>query len=61
MLDAARLRPILAGEGRHGLVVVGSHVAQTSRQLARLQALAGVATVELDVRRSSIPPAAAAR
>ncbi len=49
VLDAERLRPILAGQGRHGLVAVGSHVAQTSRQLARLQALDGVATVELDV------------
>lgn len=33
----------------HGLVVVGSHVGQTSRQLAALQARGGIASVELDV------------
>jgi uncharacterized protein YgbK (DUF1537 family) len=34
----------------HGLVAAGSHVGQTARQLDRLDALGGVATVELDVR-----------
>ena len=33
----------------HGLVVVGSHVGQTSRQVAALQARGGVTAVELDV------------
>jgi uncharacterized protein YgbK (DUF1537 family) len=33
----------------HGLVVVGSHVGQTSRQVAALQARGGVTEVELDV------------
>jgi uncharacterized protein YgbK (DUF1537 family) len=33
----------------HGLVVVGSHVGQTSRQVAALQARGGVRSVELDV------------
>jgi uncharacterized protein YgbK (DUF1537 family) len=35
--------------GGHGLVVVGSHVGQTSRQLAALRARGGIASVELDV------------
>jgi uncharacterized protein YgbK (DUF1537 family) len=35
--------------GRHGLVVVGSHVGQTSRQLAALRARGGITAVELDV------------
>ncbi len=34
---------------RHGLVVVGSHVGQTSRQVAVLRARGGVTEVELDV------------
>jgi uncharacterized protein YgbK (DUF1537 family) len=33
----------------HGLIVVGSHVGQTSRQLAALRARGGTADVELDV------------
>jgi uncharacterized protein YgbK (DUF1537 family) len=33
----------------HGLVVVGSHVGQTSRQVAALQAAGGVTAVELNV------------
>jgi uncharacterized protein YgbK (DUF1537 family) len=33
----------------HGLVVVGSHVGQTSRQVAALRARGGVTEVELDV------------
>ena len=36
-------------DGGHGLIVVGSHVGQTSRQLARLRARPGVAAIELDV------------
>ena len=35
----------------HGLVVVGSHVAQTTRQLQRLRALDGLAAFEIDVER----------
>lgn len=34
---------------RHGLVVVGSHVSLTTRQLGRLDALGGLREVELDV------------
>jgi len=41
------------GEGRrdggHGLVVVGSHVGQTSRQVGALQARTGTTDIELDV------------
>jgi len=41
----------LRSEGRagHGLIVVGSHVGQTSRQLAALRAAGGVTSFELDV------------
>ncbi len=35
--------------GGHGLVVVGSHVGQTSRQLAALRARGGITAFELDV------------
>ena len=35
--------------GGHGLVVVGSHVGQTSRQLEALRARGGITAVELDV------------
>lgn len=35
--------------GRHGLVVAGSHVPRTTRQLERLLAMPGVARAELDV------------
>jgi len=38
-----------AARGRHGLIVVGSHVGHTSRQLAALRAAGGVTAVELDV------------
>jgi uncharacterized protein YgbK (DUF1537 family) len=44
--------PGTSGDGRpsgHGLVVVGSHVGQTSRQVAALHARGGVTGVELDV------------
>ena len=36
-------------QGGHGLVVVGSHVGQTSRQLAALRARGGITAFELDV------------
>jgi uncharacterized protein YgbK (DUF1537 family) len=39
----------LGSHAGHGLVVVGSHVGQTSRQLAALRARGGVTEVELDV------------
>jgi uncharacterized protein YgbK (DUF1537 family) len=50
-LDAAELTALgLAGAaGRHGLVVAGSHVPRTTRQLERLLAMPGVARAELDV------------
>jgi uncharacterized protein YgbK (DUF1537 family) len=38
-----------ARRGGHGLIVVGSHVGQTSRQLAALRATGGVTSFELDV------------
>jgi uncharacterized protein YgbK (DUF1537 family) len=38
-----------AGRGTHGLVVAGSHVGQTSRQVAALRAARGIAYIELDV------------
>ncbi len=38
-----------SGRGGHGLVVVGSHVGQTSRQVAALRERGGVTEVELDV------------
>ena len=45
---AAAANPV-AGAAGHGLVVVGSHVGQTSRQVAALRARGGVTEVELDV------------
>jgi uncharacterized protein YgbK (DUF1537 family) len=47
--------------GRHGLVVVGSHVGQTSRQLDALRARGGITTVELDVPAIGADAEAAAR
>jgi uncharacterized protein YgbK (DUF1537 family) len=41
--------PQLAANPRHGLVVVGSHVSQTSRQVAAAQAAGGLVEFELDV------------
>ena len=41
--------PPVPAPGGHGLVVVGSHVGQTSRQVAALNARGGVTGVELDV------------
>jgi uncharacterized protein YgbK (DUF1537 family) len=37
------------GRGEHGLIVVGSHVGQTSRQVVALQARGGITEIELDV------------
>jgi uncharacterized protein YgbK (DUF1537 family) len=37
------------GDAGHGLIVVGSHVGQTGRQLATLRATGGVTSIELDV------------
>ncbi len=50
-LRGARIWPPGQGgpDGGHGLIVVGSHVGQTSRQLAVLRARPGVTAVELDV------------
>ena len=38
-----------AGAGGHGLIVVGSHVGQTSRQVAALRARGATTDIELDV------------
>lgn len=43
------VRPVTPPEGHHGLVVVGSHVELTGRQLDRVRQLGDVRTVELDV------------
>ena len=48
-LRGARLWPGGRPEGRHGLIVVGSHVSQTSRQLAVLRAGTAVTSIELSV------------
>ncbi len=48
-LRGADLRSPGTGAGGHGLIVAGSHVAQTSRQLAALRARRRIADVELDV------------
>ncbi|MEU0947898.1 four-carbon acid sugar kinase family protein [Streptomyces canus] len=47
-LTPAELRP-LRGDAPHGLIVVGSHVALTTRQLDRLRERGGIAEYELDV------------
>ena len=47
-LRGPEIRPA-AGRGQHGLIVVGSHVSQTTRQVAALQARGGVTGIELDV------------
>ncbi|KOU73258.1 hypothetical protein ADK57_09070 [Streptomyces sp. MMG1533] len=47
-LTPAELRP-LRGDAPHGLVVVGSHVSLTTRQLDRLRERGGIAEYELDV------------
>jgi uncharacterized protein YgbK (DUF1537 family) len=48
-LRGGRLWPGGRPPGRHGLIVVGSHVGQTSRQLAVLRAGADVPGIELSV------------
>jgi uncharacterized protein YgbK (DUF1537 family) len=53
-LRGARIWPGGAGQprrqpGGHGLIVVGSHVGRTSRQLAALRARRGTTDIELDV------------
>jgi uncharacterized protein YgbK (DUF1537 family) len=45
------VKPPAPPTGRHGLVVVGSHVALTGRQLARLREVPGISFLELDVER----------
>jgi uncharacterized protein YgbK (DUF1537 family) len=45
----AQTEGVRAGAGGHGLVVVGSHVGQTSRQVAALRARAVTTDIELDV------------
>ncbi len=47
-LRGQEIRPA-AGRGEHGLIVAGSHVSQTSRQLADLQGRGGITGIELDV------------
>lgn len=47
-LTPAELRP-LRGQAPHGLIVVGSHVSLTTRQLDRLRERGGIAEFELDV------------
>lgn len=47
-LTPAELRP-LRGDAPHGLIVVGSHVELTTRQLDRLRERGGIAEYELDV------------
>jgi len=48
-LRGSELRPSRPGSGTNGLIVAGSHVAQTSRQLAVLRARRHITGVELDV------------
>jgi uncharacterized protein YgbK (DUF1537 family) len=51
MRSTPPVKPPVPPAGRHGLVVVGSHVELTARQVARLRQDRGVAFVELDVQR----------
>ena len=48
-LTPAELRPLRSNAAPHGLIVVGSHVALTTRQLDRLRERGGIAEYELDV------------
>ena len=48
-LRGADIWPTGPPQGGHGLIVVGSHVGQTSRQLAALRARGGMTAFELDV------------
>ena len=47
-LRGQQIRPRTASGG-HGLIVVGSHVSQTSRQVAALRARGATTDIELDV------------
>lgn len=49
-IDTTALREPSGGSG-HGLIVVGSHVPQTSRQLARLTGRQAIASIELESER----------
>lgn len=51
MRPAPPVRPLVPPAGRHGLVVVGSHVDLTVRQLARLREVPDITFLELDVQR----------
>jgi uncharacterized protein YgbK (DUF1537 family) len=48
-LRGEELRPSASGHGGNGLIVAGSHVAQTTRQLAVLRARRRITSVELGV------------
>ncbi|GHE58866.1 hypothetical protein GCM10017771_81890 [Streptomyces capitiformicae] len=48
-LTPAELRPLRSNAAPHGLIVVGSHVALTTRQLDRLRERGGITEYELDV------------
>ena len=48
-LRGGELLAFRPGSGRNGLIVAGSHVAQTGRQLAVLRERRGITSVELDV------------
>ncbi|MBO0747235.1 MAG: hypothetical protein J2O47_02725 [Acidimicrobiaceae bacterium] len=50
-IEAIRARRQGPGLAAHGLVVVGSHVGQTTRQLAGLRGIGGIEEIEIDVRR----------
>jgi uncharacterized protein YgbK (DUF1537 family) len=48
-LRGAEIHAATGGRGGHGLIVVGSHVSQTSRQVAALRARRATTDIELDV------------
>ena len=52
MLPTPPLKPPAPPAGRHGLVVVGSHVELTGRQVARLRHVPDMSFIELDVERA---------
>jgi len=56
-IDAIRARRAGPALAPNGLVVVGSHVGQTTRQLEGLRALGGIHEIEIDVRRLLDPAA----
>jgi uncharacterized protein YgbK (DUF1537 family) len=59
-LRGARIWPAGERGAGHGLIVVGSHVGHTSRQLATLRARPGITAIELDVPAVLRAPAAVA-